>query len=798
MNICKTFMLSAFAAASFIWQADAAAPANYYSSCENKGGKDLLVALSGVVASHTTVSYDALLDLYKTSDVYPDGTIWDMYSTKHWSTGEKCGSYKNVGDCYNREHSFPKSWFNDKSPMVSDAFHIYPTDGKVNGQRSNFPYGECANGQTLAGSGSVKALGKLGTSTFPGYTGKVFEPVDEYKGDFARSYFYMAACYNSQIAGWSSDMLAKNNYPVFTTWAIDLLLKWHRMDPVSEKELKRQEVVYGRQRNRNPFIDHPELAEYIWGDKKDMKWTSTGVLETSINQPANNSSLNVGVSAVNVAIESKVNILTTNATEPVKLSISGQYFTVSPSTVTAAAANAGTQVTVKYTPAAVGTHAASLYVTCGDAKSTLNLTGSAVDGLPVAEATQIGDESFVVTWTYIGDADASGNYTLDVKDDAGSLPGYPKAVPAAKQSFTVTGLTPETDYTYTLKSQTLSSAVFNVRTAEALPSIDFLYDGELIFSAEPGDASEPAEILIATENIEHDYTIAVVAPFELSLDRSNWTRTVTVTPDDTRIYLRFNSATEGTFYTSLTATYGDYVSDDAAAMGKAASTPAFIEDFENTGSYSTYSAQTYNGSACVWNLVDAGIWANDPVHGGDQSLRAGRSTQAIIEMAEDRNSGLGTLSFYASRFRDDAESEYDVQYSTDGGNTYKSAGTVKITSTDFEKYSCYIGVSGKARMRLVQKSGKRIYIDDIAITDKTSGLDEPAALRHQWDAFSVNGILNVTIDNADGLDCAIYAVDGRTVFAGHLAEGTHTFDTLAPGTVCIVHIADFSRTVIIR
>lgn len=105
---------------------------------------------------------------------------------------EQCGQYSTLGDCYNREHSFPKSWFNDDSPMVSDAFHIYPTDGKVNSQRNNYPYGECANGTTLSPNGKVKALGKLGTSTFPGYSGTVFEPDDEYKGDFARSYFYMA------------------------------------------------------------------------------------------------------------------------------------------------------------------------------------------------------------------------------------------------------------------------------------------------------------------------------------------------------------------------------------------------------------------------------------------------------------------------------------------------------------------------------------------------------------------------------------------------------------------------------
>lgn len=227
--------------------------------------------------------------MYKDSDCYP-GTnqIWDMYSTKKWTySSEQCGSsgYSAVGDCYNREHSMPKSWFNSDSPMYSDGFHIYPTDGKVNSQRSNFPFGECANGTTLSAPSGIQALGKLGASTFSGYTGTVFEPVDEYKGDFARTYFYMAACYNDRIASWNSDMLANNSYPCFTTWAVNLLLKWHRQDPVSEKETNRNDAVYGYQKNRNPFIDHPELAEYIWGDKIGTGWEPGGTVTPAITLP---------------------------------------------------------------------------------------------------------------------------------------------------------------------------------------------------------------------------------------------------------------------------------------------------------------------------------------------------------------------------------------------------------------------------------------------------------------------------------------------------------------------------------
>ena len=257
--------------------ANAAEPEGYYSACEGKTGEALLKSLLSVVGPHTKIDYKTgLWEVYKTSDVRPDGTLWDMYSTKQWPKNfTKCGNYKVVGDCVNKEHSMPKSWFDDAYPMYSDAYHLYPTDGKVNGQRSNHPFGECANGKYLAANGNVKPLGRLGTSTFPGYTGTVFEPDDQYKGDFARTYFYMAAAYNDRISSWHSDMMAGNNYPVYREWAVNMLLKWSRQDPVSEKEIVRNEEVSKHQKNRNPFIDHPEMAEYIWGDKSDQRWSST-------------------------------------------------------------------------------------------------------------------------------------------------------------------------------------------------------------------------------------------------------------------------------------------------------------------------------------------------------------------------------------------------------------------------------------------------------------------------------------------------------------------------------------------
>ena len=244
---------------------------NDYQKLNNKSGESsILETLNSIISDHNDVGYDGLYTVYQKSDSRADGSVWDMYSDCRFShSGDRCGSYGRVCDCFNREHSVPQSWFSG-SHMKSDAFHVYPTDGYVNNQRGNHPFGECANGTYL----SSQARGKLGSSTFSGYSGTVFEPDDEYKGDFARSYFYMVACYygNNMTKSDGSDMFTyTGNKAGLTDYAVRLLLKWHRQDPVSDKETARNDAVYSYQKNRNPFIDYPCLAEYIWGDKKGQK-----------------------------------------------------------------------------------------------------------------------------------------------------------------------------------------------------------------------------------------------------------------------------------------------------------------------------------------------------------------------------------------------------------------------------------------------------------------------------------------------------------------------------------------------
>lgn len=246
----------------FISVSIAQIPSGYYDQAQGKTGASLKTELYTIIKDHSVQSYTpGVWNAFYTTDIKSNGKVWDMYSNFDWTFGNnQCGTYSGEGSCYNREHSFPKSWFGDVSPMNTDLFHIYPTDGYVNGKRGNYPFGEVSNASWTSTNGS-----KVGSNSLAGYSGTVFEPIDEYKGDFARTYFYMATRYENVISNWNSDVLNGSTYPVYTEWQLDMLISWHEQDPVSQKETDRNNAVYAIQHNRNPFIDHPEYVASVWG-----------------------------------------------------------------------------------------------------------------------------------------------------------------------------------------------------------------------------------------------------------------------------------------------------------------------------------------------------------------------------------------------------------------------------------------------------------------------------------------------------------------------------------------------------
>lgn len=242
----------------------------YYQTADGLKGSALKTKLSSIISANiTVVSYKGLYDAYKKTDTRPDGYVRDWYSniTNYRHGVDNKGNYSKEGDMYNREHSVPQSWFGDGN-IKSDIVHVLPTDGYVNNRRSNFPFGEVNNATYQSANGYCK----LGSCKTTGYSGIVFEPNDEIKGDIARIYFYMITRYESSCGGWGNDVFT-NTYPGLTTWTLNMMMRWSKDDPVDEREKQRNNAVYEVQGNRNPYVDYPGLEEYTWGSKMDQAFS---------------------------------------------------------------------------------------------------------------------------------------------------------------------------------------------------------------------------------------------------------------------------------------------------------------------------------------------------------------------------------------------------------------------------------------------------------------------------------------------------------------------------------------------
>ncbi len=326
INMKKIILFSLFAGL-----AHAQAPAGYYNSANGLSGGALKTELSNIITNgHVDKGYNGLWTGYKTTDIDKDyendGTILDIYSERpsgadpyNYTPGsDQCGTYSTEGNCYNREHIVPQSLFNQASPMVADIHFIRATDGKVNGMRSNYPFGKVGSASFTSQNGS-----KLGTSASSGYSGTVFEPIDEFKGDVARMIFYFVTRYQSKLSTFSSgNMLGSSAFPGLQTWELNVLLAWHNQDPVSQAEIKRNNASYAFQGNRNPFIDNPNYVNLIWGSQQpsgdtQAPATVTGVTvsgktSSSISLAWNASTDNVGVTAYNVYMNGSLQTTTSS------------------------------------------------------------------------------------------------------------------------------------------------------------------------------------------------------------------------------------------------------------------------------------------------------------------------------------------------------------------------------------------------------------------------------------------------------------------------------------------------------
>lgn len=264
-------------------------PSGYYNSASGLSCADLKTALKTIISTGNPQSYNDLWSQYLITDIKPRevgsgsaNVIWDIYSDipgpandpYNFTPGTGPGGQQDQGSgggsegqYYNREHSVPLSWFNGStgsSGPATDYLHIFPADKAMNGKRANYPYGEVSSPSYTGMNGS-----KLGSSATAGITGTVFEPIDSFKGDVARAFLYFVTRYQNNMSSYASNAdasqsFAGNTFPSVTIPFLQMMIRWHNLDPVSRKEEIRNNGAYSFQGNRNPYIDHPEYVGMVW------------------------------------------------------------------------------------------------------------------------------------------------------------------------------------------------------------------------------------------------------------------------------------------------------------------------------------------------------------------------------------------------------------------------------------------------------------------------------------------------------------------------------------------------------
>ena len=346
----------------------------------------------------TTIGYDGLWDAYKKTDQVPGTSkIWDMYGGFQFTFQSGGKNYSDEGDCYNREHSIPKSWWGKtEDERYSDIIHLVPTDGYVNNRRSNYAFGEVANAtytwklsERRDGSNNViqnVGYSKLGTAKSingVSYSGSdpVFEPADDYKGDFARIYYYFATRYGprSKIAtsGDGQYMFTSDSAKFYmTSYGRALMNKWHVQDPVSQKEIDRNNGVEETQGNRNPYVDHPEWADKIYGSNYE---------ETHGSSHDDTPHLSISTTKTNIAVDESVTLTATvqNMTGTVQW-----YVEDSSTDVITLSATSGNSITVTGVGAGTKTVWAYLGTVTDSIDITVSSSGSGGDS-PTGEGTGI-------------------------------------------------------------------------------------------------------------------------------------------------------------------------------------------------------------------------------------------------------------------------------------------------------------------------------------------------------------------------------------------------------------------------
>lgn len=726
---------------------------HYYRSVEGLKKAELKSALHDLIQPDLVLKYGGKGEGYTWAGFYAadwleGGYVRDRYSNEQRLFNEDKSAVSNM----NIEHIWANSWWGHLvNNAYCDLFNLYPADAPANMRKSNNPIG-VVDGAIAYENGVIK-VGKSSSYRADSLI-TAWEPADEWKGDFARTYFYMATCYShmkdlwTTTEGWlTADM---SDWPTMRPWVYELMLQWAKQDPVDQIEKDRNEVIYGIQGNRNPFVDYPQLADYVWGDSTEYKfYIDHNSTVADLFVPAAKVRLDYGLQALSKGLDTVLVVRGRNIAGGLTLSADNSVFQFATTHISAEQLEDGYAVPLHVKPECAGRYETILTITGDNIVQTDTLSVSFVDGIPAYEATDIVCTPYVRRFTANWMAYEPGaKYTLDVytKDAGGSHKAFGTYTTTDTTYYKVTGLKASTMYYYTVSI--FEENVLKVSSNEVavqMPEVDPVFSvspQSLSFATVPGKASNPATVSVTAVSVpENVANVTLDAPFEVSTDGVEWSQSITVKGSEMKFHVRVGAVeTEGVYEGEMLVTTKGVEEKVVTLTASVDASKAFFENFE-IGSKGSYNLAEVTCSAATWEMSNALIAADDNALDKNCVRMKGYvksggtiTTPAHIMMVTDKENGCDSLWFYAGSYGNDTGVKITVSYSVDAGLTWTPV-VSSLAVGAMDRYGYKINEKGNVRLKFQSENtgSKRVNLDNIQMSDyqDADGIDEMANVKSQ-------------------------------------------------------------------
>ena len=706
----------------------------YYRKAEGLRGTELKAALHDIIQPAFVLGYGGgagkTWSGFWYTDQMEDMQVRDRYSNVVRYLNPDMSAVSNM----NIEHIWANSWWGHlKNNAYCDLFNLYPADATANGRKSNNPIGivdgtvAYTNGVTKVGKSSSYRADSLIT---------VWEPADEWKGDFARTYFYMATCYSHMTSLWTTTeglLTVDPNSPLLMRpWVYNMMLEWAEADPLDEIEQQRCDAIYEIQGNRNPFVDYPELCQYIWGNKTDEQFYCDEEHGAEIFVPAASEVIDFGLQPLSRPFSAKVQVRGRGLNEGASLAVVGEAFSLTQTSLSADEITQGTDIGVSVTPSDEGTYTTLITLEGSGYVQQTPLIVTFVDGIPAYAATDIvcavSSRRFNANWM---NYEPGATYTLNVyTKDAEGQPMTFGTYTTTDTTYQVKNVQASTTYYYKVSimedgEELVGSNEVRVEMPEVAPVFSVSTE-DIALTATPGKPSASAQVTVTAMAVPKYVTeVSTSVPFELSADGEAWSQQLTLTGQSPAFYVRFGGALEEGDYAGEVIVSTEGLDDKVISVScNVDATKSFFEDFE-AGSKGAYALGEVTCSAATWAMSNALIAGDD--NALDKKcvrmkgyVKSGSTitTPAYIMMTTDKVNGCDSLWFHAGSYGNDTGVKMTVSYSTDDGQTWTKVVSA-LSVGAMKRYGYKINKDGNIRLKFENDNtgNKRVNLDNVQMSD---------------------------------------------------------------------------------